>query len=161
MDKIRLKELSEYREDATGLRNFQRPYFAAAFLGVILAIAGFILIVAEIEARGGHHGWDLTVMGKVWLRFEQLINQASMNPEIHWYVPAALFLIGLGVFLSTMVSMALATPTSRVSGEKLEKYWSADAESGSKEIVYVDRSAKTYFRRVYVRRPKPSNIPRR
>jgi hypothetical protein len=149
MDKISLEELSGYQKDDKGLRDFQRAYLLPSLLGVVIAIMGFVLMIAEMDASHYYRGGEVTFLDKVWFQFESLTRQAGIGAGVHRYLPAAVFIGGLAFLALTMLCMGLATPVSSISREKMEKYWNANPDPGQTEIIYVDRSSKTYFRRVF------------
>jgi len=159
MDSINLEELSGYQEDEQGLRDFQRPYLIPSLLGMVIALTGFILMIAEMETSHHYRGQEITFLDKVWFHFENVTKEAGIDSGIHWYLPAAFFAGGLLLSLATMFVMALATPLSSVSKNKMEKYWNANPDPGVTEIIYVDRSSRTYFRRVFAARSRGPNTP--
>lgn len=159
MDTISLDELSGYREDEQGLRNFQRPYLLPSLLGMAVAIAGFILMIAEMEASRYYRNAPLTFLDKVWFQFESLTREVGIGVGIHWYLPAGIFIAGVGLLALTMLVMAASTPVSSISNLKMEKYWNANPDPGASEMIYVDRSSRTYFRRVFATRGRGPNIP--
>jgi S-adenosylmethionine:diacylglycerol 3-amino-3-carboxypropyl transferase len=73
----------------------------------------------------------------------------GIHPPIQAYLPAAFFVGGLLFLAGTILCMGRATPVSSISGAKMEKYWNANAAPGVREIIYVDRQSRTYFRRVF------------
>lgn len=158
MDKINLKELSGYQVDENGLRDFERPYFVPSLLAVGITIAGFVLMIGEMESAHFHQDAEISLLNRFWFYFERTTHAAGVSLGICRYLPAVLFVGGLVLFLAIMVRMALATPLSRVSNKKMEKYWNANPDPGCTEVIYVDRFSKTYFRRIFARRGRGSNI---
>jgi len=159
MESINLEDLFDYQEDKKGLRDFQRPYLIPSLLGMALAIAGFLLMIAEMEASHYHRGGEVTLLDKLWFHFEKITNEAGVGLGIHGYLPASIFAGGLILFAATILFMALATPVSSISKIKMEKYWNANPEVGETEMIYVDRSSKTYFRRVFAASNRGPDIP--
>ncbi len=159
MDRINLEDLSDYQEDKKGFRDFQRPYLIPSLLGMAMALLGFLLTIAEMEASHYHHGGEVTFLDKLWLHFEGITNEAGISLGLHRYLPVIIFVGGLALFAITMLVMALATPVSSISKMKMKKYWNANPEPGVREIIYVDRSSKTYFRRVFAARNRGPNMP--
>jgi hypothetical protein len=74
MDSIDLQDFSGYQEDPKGLRDFERPYLIPSLLGMAIAIAGFLLMIAEMEASHYHRGGKVTLLDKLWFRFERISN---------------------------------------------------------------------------------------
>jgi hypothetical protein len=146
---IDLNELAGYEEDAKGLRDFQRAYLFPSLLGLAVTLGGFFLVIAEMQASHLYRGQTPGFLQRVWLSFESAAPGIGLHPPLQAYLPAALFVGGLLFLAGTMLIMARATPVSGVSGEKMEKYWNADAAPGVREIIYVDRESHTYFRRVF------------
>jgi hypothetical protein len=159
MDNINLEELSGYQEDEKGLRDFQRPYLIPSLLGMAIALTGFVLMISEMEASHHYRGQELTFLDKVWFHFEKVMQEAGVAPGVHGYLPAAFFAGGLILLSATMLVMARATPVSSISKNKMEKYWNANPDPGVTEIIYVDRSSRTYFRRVFATRGRGPNTP--
>ena len=159
MNSIKLEELSDYSEDKKGLGDFQRTYLFPSLLGIVIALTGFLLIIAEMEASHHQHGTNATLLDKLWVSFEKMTSETGVGTGIHWYLPGAVFAAGLILCAITMLLMSLATPVSSISKMKMEKYWNADAEPGVSEIIYVDRSSRTYFRRVYAARNRGPRFP--
>jgi len=159
MDKINLDELSGYQEDKKGLSDFQRPYLIPSLLGFAIAIAGFILLIAEMDASHYHRGGEISFLDRIWFHFEKLTREVGVASGVHGYLPATIFAGGLALLAVTMFFMSLATPISSISNMKMEKYWNANPDPGSTEIIYVDRSSKTYFRRVFARCGRDFNTP--
>ncbi len=149
MDKINLDELSDYQEDLKGLSNFQRSYLIPSLLGFAIAVAGFILVIAEMEASHYHRGAQVTFLDNVWFHFEKITKEVGVASGVNACLPAAIFAGGLALLAVTMFFMSLVTPISSISSLKMEKYWNANPRPGDREIIYVDRSSKTYFRRVF------------
>jgi hypothetical protein len=123
-----------------------------------LALTGFVLMLAEMEASHYHRGEEVSFLDKVWFHFERVTKQAGVDSGVHWYLPAAFFAGGLIISLATMLVMARATPVSSISKNKMEKYWNANPDPGVTEIIYIDRSSKTYFRRVFAARGRGPNV---
>jgi len=156
MESIDLAELAGYREDADGLRNFQRPYLLPCLGAMAIAMAGFILMISEMEAGHYHRGSVPSALDKIWFQFQKFELEMGAMPKSLGYIPVVIFLTGLLICAGTMAYMALASPPSSVPNGKMERYWNANpASPGDKEIVYVDRAARTYFRRVFVSRSGP------
>jgi hypothetical protein len=149
MTSIDLRELAGYQEDAKGLSNFQRPYLIPSLLGIVIALGGFVLMIAEMEASHYYSGQKAGTLDLIWFRYEKLVHGASFLSGVSSYLPTALFASGLLIFAGTMFCMAKATPVSSISKQKMEKYWNANPKRGAREIIYVDRPSKTYFRRVF------------
>jgi hypothetical protein len=152
MESIDLKELSGYEEDAKGLSNFQRPYLIPSLLGMAVALGGFVLMIAEMEASHYYRGQKAGTLDLIWFRYEKLVHGASFLSGVSSYLPAALFVSGLLIFAGTMFCMATATPVSSISKQRMEKYWNANPKRGEREIIYVDHPSRTYFRRVFASR---------
>ena len=152
MNSIDLQNLSGYQEDPKGLRDFQRPYLAPSLAGVVIALAGFVLLISEMEASHYYRGQQMGFLDKLWFGFQKLAKGAGVQAGVDWFIPPTIFIGGLLLAGLTMLVMSRATPVSSISNLKMEKYWNANADPGCTEIVYVDRSSKTYFRRVFVRR---------
>jgi hypothetical protein len=162
MGSIDLAELTGYREDAEVLRKFQRPYLLPCIGAMVIAIAGFVLMISEMEASHYHHGSIPNVLDKIWFQFQRFGLGMGAMPQSLDYLPIIIFAAGLLIFAGTMTYMAMASPPSSIPNVKMERYWNANPDRpGDKEIVYVDRAAQTYFRRVFVSRsgPRTSTAP--
>ncbi|HEX8371726.1 MAG TPA: hypothetical protein VF585_03025 [Chthoniobacterales bacterium] len=63
-------------------------------------------------------------------------------------------LVGSGfvIFMITIWIMFRATPRSSLTGLPLEKFRYVGRDAERLEVAYVDRHAKTYFRRTYSKR---------
>jgi hypothetical protein len=146
MKSITLQEISGYQEDKKGLSNFQRPFLIPSLLGLAIALAGFVLFIASCDSRqvSSPPGF----MNKLWAHAERLMTQVGIAREWHGAVPIIFFFGGILFLFLTTFCMRWATPKSGISGMKMEKYWNADAPPGVREIIYIDRSSRTFFRRV-------------
>jgi hypothetical protein len=152
MKTITLDELAGYREDPKSLRNFERAYLPPSLLGVIFIVAGLVLFVAE--SNSGHSAFKGGFTDAIWIRFKELLGNLGIPVAFQAYAPFAIFSCGVLLFLGTILWMRMATPRSAVSGLKMEKYSNASPTPGVSEIIYVDRSSKTYFRRVFATRSR-------
>jgi hypothetical protein len=150
MDKIDLAELSGYQEDFETLNKFQRPYLLPSLGAIILALCGFLLFIAEMQASHFQRGQKAGSLDTVWFDYEGALKGVGAPGSLISCLPAILFFGGLAAFATTMFVMSRATPVSCVSGQRMEKYWNATPDQPSdREIVYVDRTSRTYFRRVF------------
>jgi hypothetical protein len=161
MEKINLNELADYEEDAKGLSNFQKPYLPPSLLGLAITLGGFVLLISEMEASHYYRGEKAGTMDLIWFRFEKMMHAAGSISATTSYLPTFIFVAGLLIFLATMFVMSRATPVSSISGQKMEKYWNANPDRGAREIIYVDRPSKTYFRRVFASSggPRQPSVP--
>jgi len=149
MDKIDLAELSGYQEDIETLQKFQRPYSLPSLGAVVFALCGFLLFISEMQASHFQRGQLSGILDTVWIDFAGAFKGVGAPGALISCLPAILFFGGLAAFATTMFVMSQATPVSCVSGQRMEKYWNATPDRpGDREIVYVDRTSRTYFRRV-------------
>ena len=150
MDKINLAELSGYQEDLETLQKFQRPYLLPSLAGMVLALFGFLLFISEAQASHFHRGQQPGFLDTVWFDFENTLKGFGASPLLISWLPAIIFFGSLAALATTMFVMSQVTPISCVSGQRMEKYWNATPDrTGDREIVYVDRTSRTYFRRVF------------
>jgi len=150
MESINLAELSGYQEDAETLSKFQRPYLAPSLLSMGIALLGFLLFISEMEATHYYLGQTPGFLQELWFHVEGLLKPTGASPLLRACLPGILFFGGVIAGFLTMFAMSRATPISCVSGQRMEKYWNATPDRpGDREIVYVDRSSRTYFRRVF------------
>jgi hypothetical protein len=151
MDSIDLAELSGYQEDKETLNKFQRPYLAPSLTAFVVALFGFLLTFAEMQSSNYYHGEPTGFLDRIWFHFEGTLARAGAPPLVISSLPPTLFFGGLAAFTTVIFAMSRAIPVSCVSGQRMEKYWNATPDRpGDREIVYVDRSSRTYFRRVFV-----------
>jgi hypothetical protein len=150
MDKIDLAELSGYQEDFETLNKFQRPYLLPSLGAIILALCGFLLFIAEMQASHFQRGQQAGFLDTVWFDFVSTLKSVGVSGSLISCLPAIVFFGSLAAFATTMFIMSRVTPVSCISGQRMEKYWNATPDQpGDREIVYVDRTSRTYFRRVF------------
>ena len=161
MDVIQLSDLADYREDRVTLRRFQLRYLLPTMVGYASALFGFLVLISEIDAYNHPDEDSATRLSTAWHKITQILHHLGLPHAVFFYLPAALFVFGLIVLAWVMVAMARALPVSQISGQKMEKYLSADNDPGTIENIYVDFESRTYFRRVAtIFNPGPSIFSR-
>lgn len=147
MESIELTDLAGYREDSEARRRFERPYLPASLSGLALALMGFFLVISEMNASHYIKGRPVGFLDGVWFSFVKLVSQFPISTTVLNCLPAMFFAGGLIALLLVSWRMGTAVPTNS-AGLKMERYWNANAPSGYREMIYVDRANQTYFRRV-------------
>jgi hypothetical protein len=148
MESINLDDLAGFQEDAQARRDFERPYFLPSFSGFLMALVALPLMFGEMGADP-YGAKQRSFLSSVWFQCDATARQFAAFKNIHGWLPGILFGLGFLIFMVTSSFLNRAVPVSRVSGQKLEKYWNAKPLlPGNREIVYVDRAARTYFIRV-------------
>jgi len=155
MNTIRLDELDGYTEDPQALRRFERPYLIPSLAGFVVALIGLVLLIAEMQASHYYRGQSAGILDRLWFKFVQVALQNGLNLGERDAAPVVVFVGGLLILAGTVLRQALATPNASLPGTRMEKYLNADAPPGNKEIIYVDRAARTYFRRLFINRSGP------
>jgi len=148
MDMIDLRDIPGFERDDQALRDFERPFLLPSLLGLAMTLSGMLLLIAE-DTSSNRRPVEETFLNRIWSEFKNGATDLGLGPTTINYLPITFFFGGMVLFLITILCMARSTPISKRSNQKMEKYWNAHPDPGSKEMVYVDRPSRTFFTRVF------------